>query len=347
MPERLEEVTLVINGEQWDAWGSLEITRSLDTFRTVSFAAPFEHERPGFRETFRPFSYLPLELYVGEELLFTGTLLGVEPTTDPESRSVRVTAYSRPAVLNDVSPPASAYPLELNGLKFRQITETLLQPFDLEVELEADEGAAFRRVAIGPEQTIYAFLIDLAQQRGLVISDTSEGAFRVWQSTSTGEPVAQLVEGQAGLLAVQATFSPQEYFSELTAIAKTRSGRGGARYTVTNPHLQGVVRPGTVQLEDTDAADLPRAAEAKLGRMFGNVLTLTARLPTWRDPQGALFEPNTTLLLEAPGAMVYTETELLIRDVRLLQDAGEISSELTLVLPGAFSGEVPEVLPWA
>lgn len=346
MPERLEEVTLVINGQEWSAWNALEITRSLDTFRTVSFAAPFEPDRPGFRETFRPFSYLPVELHVGDELLFTGTLVGVEPSTEPESRSVKVTAYSSPGVLNDVTPPASTYPLELNGLKLRQIAETLLSPFGVAVELEADEGAAFRRIAIEPQRTIYPFLIELAQQRGLVISDSPEGALRFWQSVSTGQPVAQLAEGEPGLVSVSAAFSPQEYFSELTAIARTRSGRGGPRFTVTNPHLSDVVRPAAVQLEDTDGPDLPLAAEAKLGRMFGNVLTVTARLPTWRDPGGELLAPNTTLLLEAPGAMIYRETEFLIRDVALRQDAEEITSELTLVLPGAFNGEVPEALPW-
>lgn len=346
MPERLESVSLVIAGQQWSAWSALEITRSIDTFSTVSFSAPFEPERDGFRETFRPFSYAPVELRIEGELVFTGTLIGVEPEASPDERSVRVSAYATPGVINDVTAPASAYPLELNGLGLRQIAEQVLAPFGIAVELEGDAGATFRRVALEPQQQIFPFLIDLAQQRGLVISNTAEGAVRFQTSTPGGQPVARLVEGEPGLLSVESRFAPQQYHSEITAIARTRGGRGGAQFTVQNPHLAGVTRPMTVQLEDTDDADLPAAAEAKLGRMFGNVLSVAVALPTWRDPGGALLAPNTTLMLEAPGSMIYRETEFLIRDVVLKQDADAITSELALVLPGAFSGEAPEVLPW-
>lgn len=349
MPERLEDVALSIDGARWRAWNGLEITRSLDSFATVGFGAPFEPEREGFRSTFQPFSYKPIDLRVGDELLFTGALVGVEPATDPESRTVKVSCYSRPAVLTDVSAPASAYPLELDGLSLRQIAETLAGLFALDVQMDADDGASFRRVALDPDQKIHAFLVELAQQRGLVIAETPEGALRFWRSgATTGQPVARLREGEPGVLNVAARFSPQAYFSEITGIAKTRSGRGGARYTVANPHaLEGVVRPHTFKLDDTDGSDVPAAARAKLGRMFANVLAVEVELPTWRDPRGELWEPDTTVTLEAPGSMIYRPSEFVIRSATLRQDADKLTASLDLVLPGAFAGEAPEVLPWA
>jgi hypothetical protein len=44
--------------------------------------------------------------------------------------------------------------------------------------------------------------------------------------------------------------------------------------------------------------------------------------------------------------MIYRETEMLIRDVSLRQDPGGETAALHLVLPGAFSGAMPEFLPW-
>lgn len=341
-----EQVSIEIAGQRWGAWNSIEIRRTLDSFSSVSFGTPFEPERRAFRETFKPFSFKDLDVYIEESRLFAGTLVGMDPVIDPDSRTLACTGYSRPAVLQDVTPPASAWPLELNGLRLRAIAETLLEPFGLSVQMDADEGASFRRVAIKPDEGIYGFLVGLAQQRGLVISDTPFGALRFLRSAPAGEPVARFREGEAPLQNVTPTFSPQSYFSEITGLAKTRAGRGGSKYTVKNPWLDRPLRPLSFQLDDTDGADVPAAAKAKLGRMFANVLTLQIDVPTWRDPRSRLWEPNTTVMLEAPGAMIWRETEFLIREVTLRQDAELEDASLLLVLPGAFSGEAPTELPW-
>lgn len=345
MPDRLEEVSITVDDRRWRAWSGLEITRTIDKLSTVSFEAPFEPERDAFRETFRPFSFKPLELHVGEELLFTGTLVDVRPSVDPDKKTVEASGYARPGALLDCNAPASAWPLELNGLKLGRIAETLLEPFGIDVQVDADEGAAFRRVALRPNEKIHSFLGKLARQRGLIMADTPEGALRFYRSTATGSPVVRLREGEPPLTSVEPSFNPQAYFSEITGRAQARAGAAGSGHTVQNEHL-GVLRPHAFTLEDTDDADAPAATEAKLGRMFGNMVTLRAEVPTWRDPDATLWKPDTTVMLEAPGAMVYSETEFLVRDVTLRQDAGSITAELGLVLPGAFSGEVPQELPW-
>jgi prophage tail gpP-like protein len=99
---------------------------------------------------------------------------------------------------------------------------------------------------------------------------------------------------------------------------------------------------------DTDPAEVPDATKAELGRMFANVASWTiSDLPTWRDPQGELWQPNTTVTVNAPYAFIYRDSELLVRSVRLRQDPknGE-RADLNVVLPGAFSSEVPSFLPW-
>jgi prophage tail gpP-like protein len=81
--------------------------------------------------------------------------------------------------------------------------------------------------------------------------------------------------------------------------------------------------------------------------MIASVVTYTVEdLPTWRDPSGALWRVNTTVTLLAPEAMVYRETELLIRAVAFKQTAEIETATLTLVLPGTFGGQLPTSLPW-
>jgi prophage tail gpP-like protein len=100
-------------------------------------------------------------------------------------------------------------------------------------------------------------------------------------------------------------------------------------------------------VSDTESADVPLATMAMVGRMVANVVSYTVDgLPGWRDPHGNLWRPNTTVVLEAPGVMVYKETELMIRSVRLTQTAAIETASLELVLPGVFGGEMPTSLPW-
>lgn len=346
MLEQREVTTVYVDETRFLGWNEIELKRSIDCFDTVAFTAPFEPERREFRDTFRPFSFKPLDVQVVDKRVFTGTLVGVDPATEPGARTIAVSGYSKPGVLNDASMPVRSFPLEVNGLSLRQIAQHVVAPFKLDVRVVGDTGAAFHRVALKTDESPLAFLTELAKQRGLVMGNTPGGALLLQRSVAPGRPVARLREGEAPLISVKPTFSPQEYFSEITGLASAKPGRVGSAYTVQNPRLRNVVRPNTFTADDTEKADIPAATRARLGRMFGNMVAYVLELPTWRDPQGALWSPNTTLTVHAPGAMIYAPTELLIRDVTLRQSSDSVSASLGVVLPGAFSGEIPARLPW-
>lgn len=340
----VDEVAVTIDGERFRFWEQIQIRRAIDAPDSIQFGAPFEPDLPGFRETFRPASFKPLAVTVGGEPLFTGALVGVDPLLG-RPRVISVTGYSKPGVLGDCTPPASAYPLEFNGQGLREIAATLAAPFGVSVVFLADQGDIFERVAIEAGQKITDFLADLAKQRKLVMSSTTAGELLFWSSVANGQPVANLSQGVSPLVSVEPTFNPQEYFSSITALELVQVGTEGAQFTVKNPHAGPVVRPLTFKAPDSVGTG-KTAAEAKIGRMFGNLVSYAASVSTWRDPDGNLWAPNTTLTLLAPGAMVYTEYELLIRAVDFFKNATEKTAVLELVLPGSFSGEIPETLPW-
>ena len=348
-----EEVAIRIEGAAFSGgrkfrfWESAEIRLALDSFSTVGFTAPFAYDDPHHREAFRPFSYRGVEVSISDELVFNGTMVGISPSGDAEKSVVAVTAYALPAVLEDCTEPATALPLEFNGLSLKDIARALVKPWALGVDVGADSGTPFDRVALESDQSPHALLADLARQRGLVLSNTADGKLLCWRSINTAtEPVARLRYGDRPLLSISTQFSPQEYFSQLTGLAKTKGGADGSQYTARNPWLSAVLRPKTFKLDDTDDADVVAATKAKLGRMFANAVTWTVEVPTWRDPSGKLWAPNTLVTLHAPPVMVYRESTLLLRAVTFKQDAESFTATLELVLPGAFSGESPETLPW-
>jgi prophage tail gpP-like protein len=80
--------------------------------------------------------------------------------------------------------------------------------------------------------------------------------------------------------------------------------------------------------------------------MFGNMVAYSVKVATWRDPSGNLWEPNTIVSLDAPDAMVYRPYDFVIRGVEFERDSRKEHATLDLVMPGSFSGEIPEALPW-
>lgn len=346
-----DEVAILINGRRFRFWDKVRITRSSDSMATFEFGAPFDHSAPGFRETFKPMAFKPVTITVGGEPLFTGTMVLVTPVIENNKRIIAVSGYSLPGVLNDCTPPASMFADNNGSLQFddrglREIAATLAAPFGISVEFQADQGAIFDSVACDPGEKVLSFLIGLAKKRNLIISDTARGKLVFLKSANTGKPVARLQQGSAPVLSVTPIFNPQEYYSHITGIEPFIPNLPGLQFTVKNERLQGVVRPLTFKLSDTKDADLKTAVEAKIGRMFGNTASYSISVATWRDSQGKLWTPKTTLTLLAPDAMIYNEYEFEIRNVGFNREGSVETATLNLVIPGSFSGKIPKVLPW-
>jgi len=340
------ETAILIDGKRFRFWETVSFSRQIDTIDTIEFTAPFNVDQIEFRDAFRPFTYKAVDLFIGGIKLFTGTMLSPVPNLTPTSSKITVQCYSRPGVLMDCSSPASAFPLEFNDQKLEEIAAKIVKPFGLSVEFLADSGAIFEQVAAKPEKKPFEFLSGLAQKRNLVISNTSEGKLLFWRSVPAGSPVAKLEQGQSPVISVDPTFKPQEFFSSITGIEPASIGFAGGKYTVKNDNLPDVIRPLTFELADTQNADLKNSVEAKTGRMYGNAANWAANLSTWRNPNKNLWEPNTTIILKAPNAMIYTDFEFLIRSVNFSKDGSSERATLNLVLPGSFEGKIPKVLPW-
>lgn len=341
-----DEVALLIDGQRFRFWDRVRVTRSIDVIDTVEFGAPFDHLTPGFRETFRPFTFKTAAINVGGDPLFNGTMVNITPAVANDSKTISVSGYATAGVLNDCTAPASDYPLEFDNRTLKEIAEDIAAPFGVPVTFLADPGPPFERVAADPGQKALAFLVELSKQRNLVVASTERGGLLFWQSTDTGQPVARLAQGEPPVLSVSPFFSPQEYYSHITGIEPVLVGLKGAQFTVKNPRLEGVLRPLTFEASDSQDADIATTVAAKAGRMLANAAAYGLRVATWRDPNGGLWRPNTTVKLLAPDAMVYTEYEFTIRSVAFEAEADKRTATLDLIIPGSFRGELPGVLPW-
>lgn len=341
-----DETSLIIAGARFRFFESIDITRDIAAMDTMAFSAPFEPDSKEFRDTFRPFTFPRVSISIGGVPLFTGTLVDIAPAVG-ESRTVNASCYSLPAVMGDCTAPTEGSALEWDGADLKVIAQQVAEPFGVPVAFSADAGAPFERVTLEPEEKPLDFLIELAKQRNLLVTSSAAGELLFTQAIETATPVAKLEQGLSPLVSVTPQFNPQEYYSEITGIGPVVLGLDGDKVTVFNPNLRSVVRPLAFGADDTLDSDLQTACDAKLGRMYSGAAHYKVKLATWRDPQEAIWEPNTLLTLIASGAMIYSQYTFLIKTVQLVRevDGGEHAT-LTLIFPGALRGETPDTLPW-
>lgn len=344
------EVAIRISGERFRFWDSMTLSRRIDSMDILQLGAPFDSGDRVYRDTFRPLLFRPISADVNDEDFFTGTISPIDPTMTATESTSGIGAYSLPGVLDKCTVPISSLPVQFSGLTLHEIAAKLLDPFDIEIDARVGAGDVFKKVAFNPSQKILPFLTGLAQQRNQIMSSSEIGDLIFWQGIDDAQCVADLRQGESPLLTVTPQINPDEYYSEITGIKTTKVGSKVRKsFTAFNPMLaaEPVFRPYIFEVDDARDGDLETAVNAKLARMFANAVKYSATVATWRDPNGALWAPNTIVRLTAPDAMIYNPYDFLVTGIDFRQTAREETAALELAIPGAFAATAnPGALPW-
>lgn len=332
-----------VAGEKLQGFAGFSLRRSFDRVSECAFAVTWDHRSETLRRLFPPLSQqeLTVSLASGEELM-TGFLVVSAPQLTEEGMTLPLAGYGRPGVLQKGRLEATK---EFKGLQFGQIAPQVVSPFELDFELRGEDGPSIASIALEADKQPWEFLAQLAGERDIFLTDNPAGQVLAWRPVEVGSPVVEYEEGQPPLGPVGVTIS-DDWYSEVVGISGAKRGRGGKSHIEKNPYYKGTPKPLTYETNHVKPADLPRAVKAKLGRILGNAMSWTIQVPGIRDPSGTIFRPNTTLRLKAPNSFVYRSTEFLVRDVEFSDTEGELSSTLTLAMPGAFGAELPEKPPW-
>lgn len=342
MPDNI--IKLAVGSNEFKFWGSIQITRNIDTFDTFSFDAPFG-ENAGIRDIIKPLEFKPGELFIDDELLSTIVLIDPRPTIGNDN-SITVDGYAKPGVLNDCSIKHSDYPIEFTDQTLEQIAKTLAGFYDVDVEFSETCSIVFEKVKLEAGQPPLNFLIKLAKDRSFLISNTEPGKLLFWKADSN--PVSTtLKQGQTPLISVTPNINPQGYFSEITGLSPGKLGLDVEFESVTidNPNLS-VNRPNVFKLKQhLSGADLQNAVKWQTGLMIGNAIGYSINVQGLRDERDDIWKPNTHINLTAPGAYIDNETTFLIKNLTLNKGSAE-NTTMNLVLPESYSGEIPPRLPW-
>ncbi len=339
-------LTLVIDSKQYTFFTDYTIKSSIDSFDIVELTSPY-FDTDEYRSRFRPFSYKDVNVYYGNDLFMVGTLLAPQASIEPDSEVLTISIYPKCGVLNDCNMPISAYPIEFNGLNLKQIAENIASIFSIGVEFDGNPGYPFEKVAIEPSDTPLQFLIGLAKERGFLITNNTYGDLKIWKADKGSKAIDFISAGKTPFVSCSPKFDPQIFFSEVTGLTGETEISSSEIYTWKNPFLTGVFRPKVIELDDSEEIDLEQTVQSYAGRMFAQAGTYELKLNSHRNRKDEYWKANTCISVFSEKSNIYTKTKFIIPSVILSRSADEgDTATLSLVLPGAYSGELPTTVPW-
>ena len=159
-------------------------------------------------------------LKIGNDLVLTGYVDSYLPTYDATSHRVRITGRSATEDLIDCMPNVVGG--QFNGYGLAAIADAIAGLFGIAVKVQTDLGEPFAVATISKTETAFAYLDDLARQRGVLMTDDPTGAL-VLTAAGSGSAAGSLVEG-VNILSASLRLTAADQFS----VYQVRSQSGAA-----------------------------------------------------------------------------------------------------------------------
>jgi prophage tail gpP-like protein len=343
-----QDVSIIIDGKKFTGFISYTLELSYDSFDKFSFTAPYDTQIEELQNVITPFAFKPCEVFYNNTLLFKGVLLTPDPELTDQSSEVTLEGYPLCGVLNDCMVPPTKYPLQCVGINIKGIADAACEPYSIPVIMNGEVGADFTEVSIEPTDKILDFLSRLAKQRNLLFTNNEKGQLVFFNSKSE-KAFATFTEGKQPLISLKAKYKAQDFFSHITGFGKTDAEYPSLSYTFENTYLigKGIIRHQSLTIEDSETiSDLENAVKAHAGRMFADCVSYDLVCENHVNENNELFKKGMTVCVSAPSALIKKETNFIARNVKLSRTIEGKTAELNLVLPGSYTGEIPEAMPW-
>jgi prophage tail gpP-like protein len=352
--ESEDEVAVVIAGTRVEQFWNETITLTLDSVGGgFSFNAPFFPNTEAYRELFRPFQYQSIQIYIGGNIVLNGTIELIIPNYNGSASFVTVQGRSKTGILIDCTfeqDDFNGFKYLENGLQFNkadleEIASSIVEKFEIETEFPDGPGAIFERVAPkSPTTKIFDFLHELARQRSLLMGQTAEGKLLFRKAKTEGEPVAELIEGQQGVLLSQAEYDSTKRFSEINVFGQEYNKNDN--FALIEDSSIPVLRPKSISANETNAGNIVQAGEWSLSSDYSKSITIPLSYEGWLKPGGGLWQENELITIQAPSIMIYNPSTMLIKSVTFKGSPSDRITDFALTIPESYTGEIPEVFPW-
>jgi len=322
----MSDLVLKINGVRYSGWKSFKVRRSVKMI-SDSFDVTLTEKWPG-NDTGWPISPDDaFDLLIDDELIISGYVDDVNFNYDANSNSVSIKGRSK---LRDLIDCSNVHAPWVNQT-LKQLATIICGLFGLTVEVAAsvtgiDETFAKATIEVG--ESYMEFLKRLADERGVILTDTAEGNLLITRAGLEKAPTA-LVLGE-NIMSGSATYSVRDRFHKYLVVGQSEvvlGNTGDDAVKVDAVVLDNVIRKARTKVLDPDdsvtLADVKRYGERERNARFGESQPATYTVSGFSHRDG-LWKPNTLVHVDDPRSRI--KGERLIIDVEYSLDAKSTTS---------------------
>ena len=365
---------LKISGKLFDFFNDLKLTLKYNSVgSTFSFNAFFDPQNDEHRNLFKPYTYQRVEIIDDKnnnDRLLTGTMLNNSFNDSSVKSLVSVSGYSLPGVLEDCRIPIELYPLQSDGKSLKEITETLIKPFGLNLVISKDAQAQidqplgapaapsgfleevkeefdniiekiYPKTTASNNQSIKSYLNELALQRNIILSHTDAGSLLFTRARADQKPIARFVGGISGTKMSLST-SGQQMHSSITLQKQADLDNDNAGESTINNPFVNIFRPTTMEQSSGDDIDTEQAIKNVLSSELKSiVLTITTDRWTWEADGKVMMKPNNIITVHNHDIHLYQFVRFFVESIAFSGDPGKETAILTCVLPEVYNSQTP------
>lgn len=342
----MSELSIKIGGQRFDNWNNFKISLVYNSIAsTFSFdGLILTQDR---KKLFKPLSYHTCQVYFGNELLLTGTILNTSTSVSSNINLGSISGYSKPGILDDCSIPLESYPLQFDGLTLKEISEKLCKPFNIGISItdnvKDSMNEKYDTITADEEKTVKDFICELAIQKNIIVTHNAKGELVFTRLNIDKPSIATFLEG-IPTTNISLSCNGQGLHSNITAQKQASIDIDSSGEETIKNDLVSIFRPIVkTQTTGTNKDTLSVAKRTRANELQAIQLTVDTDRWTWFDGKRTyIIKPNEIIHVQSEGNFINKRTKFFVESVELSGNEKGITATIKALLPEAYSGENPK-----
>lgn len=355
-----DELSLVVNGQQYAGWETVRVTRSAEGFPSHFEIGMAAKSPTGGSMIFQPFE--KCQVFLGKDLVITGWIDTLENQIDAATHNILMTGRSLCEDLVDCSAEflgsggIDGVPnMAQTNMNVLSLAQKLCQPYGLTVSTQfASNAPSLQNVPvfrINPGETPYELIERFAKFQGVLVYDGTDGNLILatigYSQMASGFTLGQNIQSIGLSLNFAQRYSEIDVFDQ--TVYSQADGVGAYNLPAKQPD-NGITRHRRlITISEAPYVDQAswkqRRATWEVNRRVGRSQIIRLRTPGWRDSAGTLWTPNSYVIVDAPYIGI-NKAKWIIGEVTYSKDLQTgTTSDLMIMSPLAYSIEPTVITP--
>ncbi len=322
-PGEISELQIEIDGEIFRGWSGITIDLNLDVLAdSFSIAVAYNNVEP-YKNILKRFQYQATRIIFQENTILTGVIPIIEITSGDDSTSITLKGYSKTGVLGDCNLPPNQYPRKFDGLSFVQIASQLCDPFGIKVVVSdsAVEQAniLYPEISIGETEKIGAFLVKIAKDRSIILTNTPAGDLFITRLVKGAEEVLSIDKPTLPERKNSAVYDGTKLFSDYFLVSSGDETNSPSNSVFRFPIK--AYRPTVLKQQQSSKQNQGNKIENEAKKALAAAEVINSSIPDWVDNNDDVLLPGKVFSIKDPSLQIDSTERHVIRTVKLTSAA--------------------------